>query len=529
MDDHGSRKILKGAFILTVAGLLSKVLSASYRIPLQNLTGDVGFYIYQQIYPIAGIAIILSLYGFPQAISKAAVDLKYEHENISFRNFALPILTVLFLVCFTIFLLLFLGSEKVAYWAGDPALEQAYQTVAFIFLFIPVLALFRGVLQGQGDMQSTAYSQVGEQLIRVCIIVLVAWFVASGKMNVYVVGDVAGIAAIAGLITATLIALYFILKRKPFGNTLFPIPWKYYIKMLLTMGIIASLNHMVLLVMQFADTFTLIPSLMEYGYSKLEAMEQKGVFDRGQPLIQLGAVLGSSFALALVPSVSKKKMKEEPQLFYRQVRGALLVSFYLGVGATVGLIVLFPEVNELLYQNANGTFELQILSLSILLCSLLITCASILQAVGYAIRTAIFILIAFFIKWLANLLLVPFFGIGGSAVSTVVALSALFMMIYIELRRKLPDLRIHKRINSGTLVIASILMICFIIFMKIFFFQFAGTRFELLLLVGITVICGAIIFIVTLIRGRVFTKEELGMLPFATKLIHLHKERKENE
>lgn len=525
MGDQGSKKLLKGALILTVAGLASKVLSASYRIPLQNLTGDIGFYIYQQVYPIVGIVIVLSLYGFPQAISKVTAELADKHKPVSIKHVALPIFFILSFICSVFFLLLYLGAERIAHWVGDPHLEHSYQTVACTFLFIPLLALFRGILQGKGYMQATAYSQIGEQLIRVCMIVFVAWFVAAGKMDIYTIGQTAGIAAMAGLSIATVIVACFIIKRKPFRQSSFSIPWKYYIKMMLTLGLVASLNHMVLLVMQVADTFTLIPSLMEYGYSKLDAMEQKGVFDRGQPLIQLGAVLGSSFALALVPSVSRRKMKEAPRVLYEQVHGALLVSFYIGVGAVVGLIALFPEVNELLYQNTKGTRELQILSLSIFLCSLSITCASILQGFGYSVRTACYICIAFFIKWAINILLIPHIGITGGALGTVIALCALFIMVYMELKRKLPYLYVHKLINLRTLIITSFFMISFIALMKLFLLQFVENRLALLIFVSITVIVGAIIFIFTLIRGRAFTKQELEMLPFASKLIHIHKER----
>src|SRR5690625_6708399 len=69
-NDRNKNHFFKGAFLLTYASLLSKVLSALYRIPLQNLAGDVGFYTYQQIYPFLGMAMILALYGFPAAVSR---------------------------------------------------------------------------------------------------------------------------------------------------------------------------------------------------------------------------------------------------------------------------------------------------------------------------------------------------------------------------------------------------------------------------------------------------------------------------
>src|SRR3954462_12755550 len=65
---HQSKALFRGTFILTIAALITKILSAFYRIPFQNIVGDVGFYIYQQIYPFYGIAIVLGTTGFPVVI-----------------------------------------------------------------------------------------------------------------------------------------------------------------------------------------------------------------------------------------------------------------------------------------------------------------------------------------------------------------------------------------------------------------------------------------------------------------------------
>ena len=65
-----SKDLVKGAMILTLAALVTKILSAVYRVPFQNIVGDIGFYIYQQVYPFYGIVMVLSTYGFPVVISK---------------------------------------------------------------------------------------------------------------------------------------------------------------------------------------------------------------------------------------------------------------------------------------------------------------------------------------------------------------------------------------------------------------------------------------------------------------------------
>src|SRR3954447_2303590 len=79
-----SKALFRGAFILAIAALITKILSAVYRVPFQNIVGDVGFYIYQQVYPFYGIALVLSTYGFPVVISKLYAEeiAKKEKGNI---------------------------------------------------------------------------------------------------------------------------------------------------------------------------------------------------------------------------------------------------------------------------------------------------------------------------------------------------------------------------------------------------------------------------------------------------------------
>ena len=36
-----SKELVKGAMILTLAALVSKILSAVYRVPFQNIVGDI--------------------------------------------------------------------------------------------------------------------------------------------------------------------------------------------------------------------------------------------------------------------------------------------------------------------------------------------------------------------------------------------------------------------------------------------------------------------------------------------------------
>jgi PST family polysaccharide transporter len=253
-------------------------------------------------------------------------------------------------------------------------------------------------------------------------------------------------------------------------------------------------------------------------------MEAKGVLDRGQPLIQLGTVLGSSFALAMIPAISAKQLRENTEVVYEKIRSSLAIGFYLAVGATIGLIAIMPEANILLFENQKGTSDLRILIIAILLSALIITAVTILQSLGHIKRTAVFILLTMLVKWIGNQLLVPWIGITGSAFATVISLLLLFFIVALELNRKLPGLAMRHQIKWSSLSLAVFGMLLFIFLTGLFIpadLSRAGAFIYVLVITSV----GACIYLFILLRGRTFTEKEISMLPFARAWIEIYKER----
>ena len=519
MKENRTNNIVHGALILTIAGLLSKVLSATYRVPLQNLTGDLGFYIYQQVYPLIGTVMILALYGFPVAISKLTAERQASYDPLTWSTFYFPLFLVLFVINGIFFAILYSLAPIIVVWIGDEALLQAFRLASFVFLLIPFIALLRGAYQGQGMMKQTAYSQVAEQLIRVTIIIIASYLIYKNKLNIYQIGEAGVLATLIGMTVAIVLLLLFIPKnRHKQASTLpdKPIPWKYYVTTCLTLGVLATFNHLVLLLMQMVDMLTLVPSLMASGLSSVMAMEAKGIFDRGQPLIQFGVVFGSSFALALIPNVVRQQtihIKKQAE----SIRDALLFGFYLTVGATAGLFTLMKETNMLLFTNSDGTSSLQILSLTIVLTALTITGAAVLQSLGQLKWIMYSITGAVAMKVSLNLLLVPYYDIRGSAAATVLSMLFLCTIIVTFLHKKLPEIKFMQHVRWGALLIATVGMISYLMLSKYIIFTSFELGRGLLLIYMIGVIAsGASIYLLLLLRYRVFTSKQIQALPFAT-------------
>lgn len=516
MKEKHTDRVIQGAIVLTIAGIISKVLSASYRVPLQNLTGDMGFYMYQQVYPVIGIALMMGLYGFPAAVSIVRAHMDIRKLPVNIRTFFLPLGLVIFVLSSLFFIPLFLYGNDFARFIGDERLGGVYQTASILFLLLPLTSIFRGYFQGNNLMQPTAYSQIGEQVVRVSIIVLGAYACYIGVIEIESIGYVAVISAICGVLTAAGIGWIYIRKESFPVRSSSPIQWGFYIRTMVAFGLVASLNHMLLLMLQLVDTITLIPQLQMFGLDAEEAMRLKGVFDRGQPLIQFGTVLGSSFALALLPAMSTARWKKKTSTMHAKISNAFACSVYIATGATVGLFILFPEVNLLLFTDTQGTGSLRVLVLAIILSSMAITLIAMLQGAGKVKETAFAIGCICFAKVLFNAWFVPMWGITGSALATV---SSLFLLCLYLLWK------MHSTYASGVVMrwdkwrgmlqAATVMAIYLYVLQFLFAYWPAPGRIVLFIYMVFSVSTGAFIYVWGCIRWNLFTKEMIEIFPGA--------------
>ncbi|MGP4042601.1 putative polysaccharide biosynthesis protein [Gracilibacillus sp. D59] len=512
-----NNQVYKGAFALLLAGILSKVISAFYRIPLQNLTGDVGFYIYQQVYPILGIAFMFALYGFPAAISKYLAENDKEQNN---KTIYVQIFTVMMSFTILLFLALFLLSPILARWMGDSLLTDPLRHVSWVFLFIPFVALLRGITQSNQWMEPTAYSQMIEQLLRATIIIITAILIYTGHLHIYQIADGAMIASVTAL-SISFVFIYIYTKKNSSWNSSHSSKGYSVISLfsaVIVAGLIISMNHMMLLLMQLADAFTMVPGLLKNGDTLREATVTKGIFDRGQPLLQLVTVVGSSFALALVPQVTKINWQINREETIEKFQLITKYCVLLSVGATLGLIILFPEVNQLLFQNQLGTSSLRILTISLLFTSLAVTVASTLQGFGYMKWTAIILFLGLWIKMILNYVLIPFWGMNGAAIATVITVMIICIANFLLLRYVLKGYRIFA-IPWVKLAIASLVMAVVLVIIKqtTFYFISFDNRLALFIFVIGSVMIGLIVYAIVVIKWSILTSKELEPLPLLNR------------
>lgn len=524
-----SRDLFRGAFILAIASLLTKILSAVYRIPFQNIVDDVGFYIYQQVYPFYGLAMVLATTGFPVVISKLYAEQKEkgDHEKIRRLLFVSFIILQLFgLICF---LILYFGADYIAIWMNDEKLAILLRVISIVFLLFPIASILRGYYQGKGDMVPTALSQVGEQLIRALTILFLAYALTRMGYSLYLIGGGAMFGSITGSMVSAIILFTFLWIRKEWRIIA---PRKgilignyrevgVILKTLTFQGLTICISGMLMILIQMADALNLYSLLTENGYGNEKAKSIKGIFDRGQPLIQLGTIVAASMSLSLVPLITSARIKKDNSFLQEKIQLAMRISIVIGVGASMGLWAIIKPANIMLFENNSGSSVLGILSFVILLSSIITTFIAIMQGLGSLLFPAIVVLVTFPIKYGLNALFVPTFGTMGAAYATLITLVFVCVLLYVKFI-KMQSISLLSFHFLRTLFTAAILML---IYLK----GFLALTNMITIPVGTERIMAAIealggafsggfLFLFIIVRGGVFLEKELSLFPFGSKL-----------
>lgn len=514
----------KGVALLTVATLFVKVLSMVYRIPFQNLVGDQGFFIYQQVYPFVAVFMIWTSSGLAIAVSKMMAD---EANSPIARQGAVAQLLYrsLWIFSLLLFLVMYGLSDFFAREMGDPQLSSLLKVGAFVIFTIPVLAMYKGQLQAKGDLKVVAIVQVVEQIARVVIILVGTAYVMATSQSLYLAGQVAVLGTVVGEVVGVILLAFYVRKSKqtvPLLRGQQGMEQKSdFIRKMIVVSISASMSSLLLIFFQIVDSFTVFDTLMKTTMGKVEAMKEKGIYDRGQPLVQVGLVIATSLSLAVVPLITNAIKRQKNHQVHPFIRTTYQASLLFGVAAASGLILVMPYLNTALFENDDLSSVLNVYVLQIIMLSVIMTLTAVLQGLGYRKWPTYLLTISLMLKIILNSLMVSILGIVGAAWTSNIALliGALGLIYYLKRVQKirLAESHFYKTAALATLVMV-IITKGFIYLETQLFPSLSGGRMHAALLVVMISVIGASIFIVWITKFEIFKIKEWLLLPLGNRL-----------
>lgn len=535
------QQLMKGTFVLALAAFLSKLLGVIYKIPYQNITQDMGFYVYEQVYPIYMILLTLATAGVPVAISKLVAERLAYQDHTGARKVFKAATLLLTLTGFLFFSALFLGAPLVAAILYDPQLTLAIQSVSFALLVVPVMAAIRGYFQGHQNMVPTAVSQVVEQIVRVATILWLSYWLISNQYDAYHAGAGAVFGAFTGAVAALVVLLIYWRKNKrseaaatveqPASEAGEKVPsyqavgyWTI-IRKIVAYAVPISLGALVLPLFQLMDSLTIPHILTLSGWEHELAKNERGVYARGHPLVQFAAFFATALSLALVPSISEAKAQNKVRQIVSRTQVALKVTFLVGLGAAVGLAVLARPINVMFYITDAGSTTISVLAFVTIFSTLSMTSGAVLQGMGYVTLPARHLFIGVGVKSILNIALLPFFGITGAALASVAGYFTAASLNIRTLRRMLPLPGI-----TGQAVwrpaVAVLIMGAVVWMVKggLFVALDGLIGHERLLNLAVTLLSipvGVFVYGLFLLRLNMITRQELAILPRGERLIRL--------
>ncbi|MBL0389113.1 polysaccharide biosynthesis protein [Tumebacillus sp. ITR2] len=430
---------LRGALILGIAGILSKLLGSVYTIFLQNIIGDRGIGLYQMAYPIYSTLLILSTAGFPVAVSK------FVAEHIALGDYAgakkvfrvssvlLSITGVLF------FLVLYFGAGQFADWFGDHEAVYAIKMIAPALLVVPLMSAVRGYFQGWQRMEPTATSQLVEQFVRVGTILALATLILQWGYGEAFAAAGAAFGAFTGGLAGFLTILVFMWTRRHyfrhdarFKNKVPAQPTWTVVKKLCWYALPVSLGALVVPLMNNVDVITVVNLLKKCGFSQAQATEMFGLLTgRAFKLMLLPTTFASAIGTALMPAISAAIALRDKRLVSYRMDMAMRLTMLVALPSSVGLALLAEPIDIMLFKNNEGTQAIIAIAAATLFSSIQLTSSAILQGVGKVYIPVRNLFIGALAKLGFNFLLVPILGINGAALATVISyLIATFLNMF---------------------------------------------------------------------------------------------------
>ncbi|WP_195576832.1 putative polysaccharide biosynthesis protein [Paenibacillus sp. 1001270B_150601_E10] len=512
-----SSHILHGAMLLGLASVLSKIIGTFQKIPLQNIGGDGVFGIYNAVYPFYVLLSTAAAAGIPIAISRLVAEQELYGDKEEQRSLLIAALLLVEIIGAIGFMLMYTEAERIAGWIGNSHTIAAIRASSFAMLVIPLAAVLRGYEQGKGRMTSTAVSQVIEQLARVTvmIVLLLVMTRAHAQEDSIAAGAVFGSFAggIFGIIVLTL------MMRRERGTT--EQAWTgvslskvaRWTKRIAWTAVPICLGALVTPIVNVVDVFTVPRMLLHDGWTETEAIMEYGLYSRALPLTQLITLTAGSLVVGLVPTIASSWQRASYHEARTLIKGAMHTAWIIGSAATVGLVVLSRPINISLYTNDAGMTAFILLSCTVLMGTLQVVSAGLLQGIGALRAPVIHLLIASVVKVVLNLLLVPMLGIAGAGWSAIAALSVA-AVLNIRVLGTQTELNKAEWMGHSFKLFGSLLGMGMAAWVSAqLVMGFAGGRLSAVIATTIGVLIGVAVFAVLSMRLRVLEPEEWLIVP----------------
>jgi len=522
MGKGRSSGFVQGAFFLSIAVIISKLLGVVYVAPLQNLLGNQGMGLYNIAFPLYTMMLTISTAGFPLAMSKSIASrlalgqTSYVRHTFSVASKLLMITGLVFFVCTWIF------APVYAHISGNPSATLAIRAIAPSLLIVPLLSAYRGYLQGHQQMLPSGLSQIIEQIGRVSAIVIGAALVLRLTRGDFHMAAAA--ATFGGFVGAACSLLYLVFSVKGKTNLhVRPSPMNAQIQSTKTIifelahyGFPISLGALVLPIANQVDVLTIINLLKMVGISTATATGELGILGNSIRLLQIPLGFATAMGISLLPAITEANTLGDKRKLDERITVAFRLNSIVTLGAGAVFLTLAKPIYVSLFKDSDGVAIIESLSIMGVFSSCELVTTYMLQGIGRYYQPVGHMFIGVASKLVLNIALVPIYGIRGAAFATIfgyILSSSLNIAAVLRHTRIRPpaDLIIWKPIVASLILGAAMLLSR--LAATAVFAPIQAIRLQSAIVTVIVMLIGAPVYLIALLFVGAIKANELAALP----------------
>lgn len=413
MENH--HPFIRGTLILTLTGLLSRLIGFFYRIFLSHRIGAEGMGIYQLVFPVYTLCFSLTIFGIQTAISRfvAANEALNNHKKAN-DTFIMGTLLSVFLSCLAAW-----GVHKNASWIGtflltEPRTVPLLEILAYSIPLGAVHTCVNAYYYAKKQTEIPAISQLLEQIVRVGSSYIVYCILLSKGLEVTALIAVLGILAGEGcsMLFSTLV-MSWNLHSQNYHLRDAHAPMEI-IEKILILSLPLTANRVTLTLLSSLENILIPNRLRLFGLNASDALSLYGVLTgMALPLIFFPSTITNSIAVMLLPSVAEQQALGHQERIRHTIETTVKCCLILGVVSTAGFFLLGNQMGNLLFHNNTAGEFIRTLSFICPFLYLNTTLASILNGLGKTVYSFLHNTASLAIRISFTLFVIPLYGIKG--------------------------------------------------------------------------------------------------------------------
>ncbi|MBO7633100.1 MAG: polysaccharide biosynthesis protein [Lachnospiraceae bacterium] len=366
--------LLQGG-ILAIAGLITRFIGLVYRIPLTRIVGTEGMAYYNTAYEIYNIALLVSTYSVPVAVSKLIADRDSRGQYLNSHRIFRVGMALSSGIGLVVSLLLFIFAKNLASFMKWPSAAIPLRVLAPTIFVFSIMGIIRGLFQGKRTMVPTAFSQIIEQIFNaifsiVAALLLIRAHKDSAEAAAYgAAGGTTGtlVGAVFGLIFLVFIysinSEYFTRKCLK-DHTGIRESDKNIAKMILLTMLPIILSQTIYQLSGILDNYMFSRILFGKGMEEAEkAVLYEAYSNKYKWLYNLPVAIASAFGVSIVPTLSATYKSNNLDSVRTKVASSIKVNMIVAIPSAIGLTFLGGPILLLLFNRPDDLLSGKLMTL----------------------------------------------------------------------------------------------------------------------------------------------------------------------